>query len=769
MSIVRFAHTLSSCRTIAGVMAVFGLLFFVTCPSVSRAEIFPVYEEIKPKVAFWKDIYGRYYSTQGLLHDRYDLDLVYTVLEVENTWDNAARRRTRNKINAAREEYRGILLHLAAGHKPRNAREERVLDLFGDRATPERLRQAAGHIRFQRGLKDRFQKGVIRSGAYLEQIKEILRQYGLPEDLAYLPHVESSFNYEAYSRLGAAGIWQFMRATGRQYMTIDYVLDERRDPIRSTHAAAQLLQENYQRLGNWPLAITAYNHGATGMIRARSRHGDYPAIILHYTGNRFGFASRNFYSEFLAAREVAKNAERYFGLLELEPERRSHEIVLGGYASLAELAVHLGLDLTTLHRYNQGLREPVLRGEKYVPKGYHLRVPATQSTVRLAAALPEAMLREHQRRSAFYTVRRGDTAWEIARRHGVSLSALMAANQLNSRATIYAGQNLRIPGVDEPAVVLAAASGAGGGKRPPGENVTTAAPAAPAEPAAPSASAGAETVMAAASAESLAGVDFILAETMAAPADEDHQPVEIRPDQEDVAGLGVLLASARENGWSLATAELAIKTSPVAGGEKVVADASADLLGSRLALSLSGDGSRLPAMTLAVAGAGEPDPGAVNPAVVWGNLSVEEVRQTTDGRRIGYIRVEVEETLGHYADWLGIPTQELRRLNGFPFGRPIRLDQRLMIPLDRGVGQAVFEEHRYEYHKSLEEDFYAAYRVEGVEPYLIQAGDNIWVLGRDEFELPLWLIRKYNPDLVLDRLRPGDKIRIPVVVAVDKR
>ncbi len=102
----------------------------------------------------------------------------------------------------------------------------------------------------------------------------------------------------AYSKFGAAGIWQFTRSTGRRYMEVGYVLDERRDPIRATHAAAQLLKENYEKLGSWPLAITAYNHGAAGMARARQKHGDYPAIFKSYRSRTFKFASRNFYSEF---------------------------------------------------------------------------------------------------------------------------------------------------------------------------------------------------------------------------------------------------------------------------------------------------------------------------------------------------------------------------------------------------------------------------------------------------------------------------------------
>ncbi len=370
----RFHRRLPGLR--AGVLvAVCAVVLLLISPSGVRAGLFPVYDEIKPNVAFWKDIFSRYPSTQGVLHDRHELDLVYTVLDVEKPGSEAARQRNWLRINAARAGIRDTLHHLADGKAPRNDREKQIQDLFGPRPVPDRLRQAAENIRFQRGLKDRFRRGVIRSGAFLGQIKEILRQYELPEDLAYLPHVESSFKYEANSHLGAAGIWQFMPATGRDYMTINYVLDERRDPIRATHAAARLLKENYRRLGTWPLAITAYNHGAGGMLRARDQHGDYPMIFLYYTGSRFGFASRNFYSEFLAAREVAKNAEKYFGPLELDPEWGGHEIVLSDYVPLAHLAAHLGLDVDTLHRYNQGLRAPVLRGEENVPKGYRLRIP----------------------------------------------------------------------------------------------------------------------------------------------------------------------------------------------------------------------------------------------------------------------------------------------------------------------------------------------------------------------------------------------------------
>ena len=123
-----------------------------------------------------------------------------------------------------------------------------------------------------------------------------------------MPHVESSFDPYAYSKVGAAGLWQFMRSTGRRFLRIDAAVDERLDPYRATEAAAQLLSYNYRLLGSWPLAITAYNHGAEGMRRAREQLGtdDIVRIVRDYHSPTFGFASRNFYVSFLAALTVSR-------------------------------------------------------------------------------------------------------------------------------------------------------------------------------------------------------------------------------------------------------------------------------------------------------------------------------------------------------------------------------------------------------------------------------------------------------------------------------
>src|SRR5690606_17165036 len=122
-------------------------------------------------------------------------------------------------------------------------------------------------LRFQLGQSDIFKEGIVRSGQYLRQMEEIFREQGMPVELTRLPFVESSFNLKACSRVGACGIWQFMRSTAKAYMRpMNAYVDERRDPLISTRAAARKLRKNYEMLEDWPLAVTGYNHGPYGIL-----------------------------------------------------------------------------------------------------------------------------------------------------------------------------------------------------------------------------------------------------------------------------------------------------------------------------------------------------------------------------------------------------------------------------------------------------------------------------------------------------------------------
>ncbi|MFO7559483.1 MAG: LysM peptidoglycan-binding domain-containing protein [Desulfobacterales bacterium] len=633
---------------------------------MSLNDPFPVYPGIRKAVDFWKKIYSRYTTHQGIIHDDRNLDIIYEIVELENPKNRGAGKRNQNKIKWVKKKYQAVLSTLAGGKEPASKEEKKIFTLFGERATTDAFREAQNRIRFQLGQKDRFGQGIIRSGAYIEAIKAIFRSHDLPEDLAYLPHVESSFDYKAYSKFGAAGIWQFTHSTGKKYMTIDYVQDDRRDPISASHAAAVHLKENYQKLGNWPMAITAYNHGVNGMTRAKAIAGDnFEKILSEYTGRSFGFASRNFYAEFLAAREVARDYQRYFGELTLDAPVKTVEVRLPGYASVETSADYYGTNVETLRKLNPAIREPVFLGQKRFPKGYLLRLP--EKTIVMAGSMPKALLHTEQLPSRFYLVQKGDTAGMIAKSHGVKLSDLILANGLGPRARVYVKQNLRIPTPEE-SILLAAAS-----VKPLEQRSTTAAESRP------------------------------------------EKPVEVR------------------------------KSKPEAPEPKVAEGESAPP-------SLSLVKTQLPASV--------PEP-EVNTAVVTGDLTIEKV--FTDGARtIGIIRVAAEETLGHYADWLGIPTQTIRRLNGFRYSDPIRTNKKIKIPLTKS-SRKDFEEKRYEYHKEMEEDFFSVYRIDGETVYTVDKGDNIWFLCRQTFELPFWLIQKYNAAQDFNQLKPGQKIRVPTV------
>ncbi|KPJ78270.1 MAG: hypothetical protein AMJ54_04565 [Deltaproteobacteria bacterium SG8_13] len=703
-----------------------GLIAICLVAAVSaraQSDPFPLYPVLEANVAFWTDIYTRYASDQGVLHDKTDLSIVYAVIDLEHPDVPGSGRNNRHRTREAKKRYRAILRKLALREPPANDEEQQVVDLIGPDATPSDYYHYSRNIRCQVGQRNLFRAGLIRSGAYIEEIKEIFRTYDLPEDLAYLPHVESSFNHKAYSKFGAAGIWQFTRPTGKQYLRVGYSVDERRDPILSSHAAARLLKYNYKRLQDWPMAITAYNHGINGMLRAKRARGSYEAIFESYRSRLFQFASRNFYSEFLAAREVAKNYRLYFGELPFEPPLDHQRVTLAGYALLPELARQMEIELETVCRLNPALRKPVITGQKYIPRGYRLNLPADERDWEaLLAELSEDLFKDAQKRSRYYKVRRGDTASEVARRHGVRLSDLVAANNLDVSATIHVDQTLTIPLPDEP--VKGSGSLVAVEVPPPkAAPVAAAVAAAPEKP--PVVIARTEDALPSApepTAERKPPAELPAKIQMQAPAEaviaatESPQPVRKRQadDQPPVA-------------------------SPPAESPAVEPEVKMDGWMARY------QRERMPP----------------SPTVVGVNLFFEDVLERR-GSRVGILRVEVEETLGHYAEWAGVKTQDIRSLNGLPYGGLIHLGQSLKIPLHR-VAREDFETRRHEFHQELVEDFLASYRIEEVQSYTIKRGDNIWTLSREQFELPLWLIRRYNLGVDFNSLMPAQELRVPIV------
>lgn len=430
--------------------------------------LFPVAPSLADGVDFWTKVYTEYDSNVVLLHDERHLHVVYAALdftELKERRISEGRKRSlrRANIKKAREKYRHILSSLAAGKTSRYPNDQARVEAMFDKVPGNRSRysSAAGRLRTQTCLSDRFHEAIGRSGLYMARMERIFQERGLPVELTRLPFVESMFQWHAKSSAAAGGIWQFMPATGRIYLDIEAEYDERYDPLIATDAAARLLSDNHKALGTWPLAITAYNHGRAGMKRAvrRLRTRDLGTIAQKYRSRTFGFASRNFYVEFVAAAKVYANRDHYFPDAVPRPPLSFDEFVAEHYVPLPELTRAASSDLDALKEMNPALSREIWGGHLYLPKGYALKLPAgTLGDFQSAySSLPASRKSSHQV-GLRYKVRKGDTLGKIARRYGTSISALQRANRLASANRIRIGQVLLIPPSASGSRVAAASS-----------------------------------------------------------------------------------------------------------------------------------------------------------------------------------------------------------------------------------------------------------------------------------------------------------------------
>jgi len=425
------------------------VLFVLSAPSVeaSNDELFPRPDSLQPAIAFWTRVYSKVDSQAGFIHDNRQLNRVYHTLRFKLYHSPSDQERI---IEQTLQRYQAALRALAEGKREDlDDVEQKLLTLWGDDAPPAMLTEAAANVRFQRGQSDRLRSGIINSGAWESHIRRTLREHGLPAALEALPHVESSYNPLVRSSAGAAGIWQFTRFTGKHYLRVDHVVDERLDPHKSTQAAARLLKKYHGVLNSWPLAITAYNHGLSGVRRAVRETGseDIGEIVRQYKGSRFGFASRNFYAAFLAAADITRNPEPHFGILERNHPDSYWIVKLPVCLPLSALTEQLELDAGVMRALNPSLQRSVWKGKKYVPKDYHLRMPASVDNDDVTTLIKQIAIadgRTDQVPDIVYKVQRGDTLSKIAQRFNTNVRELMALNNLHSKNHIRSGQSLRL-------------------------------------------------------------------------------------------------------------------------------------------------------------------------------------------------------------------------------------------------------------------------------------------------------------------------------------
>lgn len=705
-------------RTIA--LLTVGLSLFFSFSAWAEEELLPRPKELEPDIRFWTRVYTEITTDQGFIHDDRYLGIVYTIVELEP----GISRYQRNKfVGKIKDRYKNILLRLARGnHENLTSEERRVLELWPKNISREELREAAQHLRFQLGQSNKFKEGLIRSGRWMPHILSTLRDMNLPEEIACLPHVESSFNPSAYSFIGAAGMWQFIRSTGRRYMRVDHVVDERLDPYTSSIAAAKLLQHNYASTGTWPLAITAYNHGAAGMRRAAAQTGgtDIVKIVRQYNGRAFKFASRNFYVAFLAAVDVHKNADQYFGALTLDPPDGSLTVELPSYIPALSLADTLGIEVDVLKQLNPALRPPIWAGEKYIPRGFEIRVPGTvaQDLSQLIAAVPQKFNR--QLPDLTYKVRHGDSLSAVADRFGISVGSLMAMNNLRSRHFIRVGQVLTLPQKATSPVEMQLDQGVYTVKR--GDSLSL-----------------------------IAGNFGISAQQLMALNN-------LRDPHRIHVGQQLRISATAEPvppppAEVVASAKAAVDEAEVEAEEKLTVAAPAATITAEVS-SLAEDKLE---ESEPVSEAEEMTP--VQPAGLHPPLGADPSDYSVADDDT--IEVLAAETLGHYADWLGLVTQRLRNVNGLRFGEPLVIGARLKLDFSK-TNREAFEHRRTAYHRSLQEAYFSQYQIASTETYKVRRGDSIWELTQRN-RLPLWLLLQYNPDLDLNRVSPGVELVIPQV------
>jgi len=442
---MRFMSSLRTLFYVLCIGAVTALLMTAPARATEQSSPFICPTSLEPAVAFWKRIYTEVNTSGGLIHDDEQLDVIYNVMEFAPGLPQAARSK---RIEEEKKRVVAALRKLSKGDDDNlSAAEQRVRDAWPAGTTRAEFADAIERVRFQLGQSDRFREGLVRSGAWLPEIKKMFASMGLPVELAALPHVESSFNTYAYSRVGAAGMWQFMRSTGRRYLRIDNVVDERLDPYKATAAAANFLQQNYSVLQSWPLALTAYNHGAGGMLRAKNQLGtdDIGEIVHRYDSKTFGFASRNFYAAFLAALAVDSDPDKYFPGISREPQDNSRVLAIRDYVSMPSLVKSLKLDSSVLKQLNPSLLPAVWTGSKRLPAGFALRIPPQIDASLALNSMPATAFASSQIVDKTHRVKKGETLASIATSYGLSAQQLAALNGLRKPYRVVKGRMLKLP------------------------------------------------------------------------------------------------------------------------------------------------------------------------------------------------------------------------------------------------------------------------------------------------------------------------------------
>ena len=449
-----------------------------------KESIFKCPTSLVDNVKFWKDIFTIYSKDQVVLHDRENLNIVYEIVYLEKEFKGGkyTSKQKEKIIENYKKKYVNIISEL---EKYKGSGEElsgdkkRVFKLFEKIDNKDKFYKAKRNIRAQDGLRDKFVEGLIIRGRYIKRIKEILLEEGVPVEISALPHIESSFNTNARSKYGAVGIWQFTMSTGRMYLRINSSIDNRKDPFASTKAAVKLFKKSYEELKSWPLAIIAHNYGTYGIKRAVRilNTNDISVIIEKYKTGRFGFASKNFYPEFLAALEVENNYQKYFGEINIEKDVEFESMKLTSNTRVNNVLQKFNIKKEEFAELNPHINKSLFSYARYIPKGTLIYLPSqkyiayiddfktlvnedvkdnnivskpkrdikTEININLSE-LDFSVYKDEKNENYFWIyVNPEETTWHFSMWSGRPVSSIKKVNNLRSSNSLKLHQKIKIP------------------------------------------------------------------------------------------------------------------------------------------------------------------------------------------------------------------------------------------------------------------------------------------------------------------------------------
>lgn len=295
---------------------------------------FHVPQALSHSVLFWLKIYTEFTTQQVVLFDEHHPELIYEVLDFRPLAKKARNLiayevTLKQKVQSILRAYRLAFAKLSKNPKPKKPSplEAKILATIAQTKHKHPMSHYARSLRNQLGQRDNVIKGLLAAELFFPKMEEIFSAIGVPKELTRISLVESSFNLKAVSSAGAVGVWQFLERSGLEYLVIDKFLgiDERLSPLKGAVAAAKLLKRNHRILKSWPLAITSYNHGLRSFRRLANVVKPEHSVRLYFQPcprhRSLGWASRNYYSEFLALLHAEKYRNLFYGTSPIQPLR----------------------------------------------------------------------------------------------------------------------------------------------------------------------------------------------------------------------------------------------------------------------------------------------------------------------------------------------------------------------------------------------------------------------------------------------------------------